>query len=150
MATPASLLRLWEQNLEELEPFVPEPLDPGSLEEIGLLAAQYLKGRTKLLEERIQSDCVLDGHGDLLADDIYCLDDGPRVLDCLEFDDRLRWGDVLYDVGFLAMDLERLGRADLAVHSWAGTASSPPRPIRNRSSTTTWRIGRSSARRSRA
>ncbi len=37
-----------------------------------------------------------------------------RVLDCLEFDDRLRWGDVLYDVGFLAMDLERLGRPDLA------------------------------------
>ena len=114
VATPASLLRLWEQNLEELQPFEPEPLDPGSLEEIGLLAAQYLKGRTKLLEERIQSDCVLDGHGDLLADNIYCLDDGPRVLDCLEFDDRLRWGDVLYDVGFLAMDLERLGRADLA------------------------------------
>jgi hypothetical protein len=32
----------------------------------------------------------------------------------LSFDDRLRWGDVLYDVGFLAMDLERLGRPDLA------------------------------------
>ena len=41
-------------------------------------------------------------------------DDGPRILDCLEFDDRLRWGDVLLDVGFLAMDLERLGRPDLA------------------------------------
>ncbi len=114
VATPASLLGLWKQNLQELEPYVPEPLDQISLEEIGLLAAQYLHGRTKLLEERIQSGCVLDGHGDLLADDIFCLDDGPRILDCLEFDDRLRWGDVLYDVGFLAMDLERLGRADLA------------------------------------
>ena len=31
------------------------------------------------------------GHGDLLADDIYCLDDGPRILDCLESDNRLRW-----------------------------------------------------------
>jgi hypothetical protein len=36
------------------------------------------------------------------------------VLDCLEFDDALRWDDVLADVAFLAMDLERLGRADLA------------------------------------
>jgi aminoglycoside phosphotransferase family enzyme/predicted kinase len=114
VATPVSLRHLWEQNLEELEPFVPEPLDRASLGEVGLLSAQYLNGRTKLLEERIRSGFVLDGHGDLLADDIYCLDDGPRILDCLEFSDCLRWGDVLYDVGFLAMDFERLGRADLA------------------------------------
>src|SRR5690606_37169291 len=49
----------------------------------------------------------------LLADDIFCLDDGPRVLDCFELDDALRLDDVLADVAFLAMDLERLGRPDL-------------------------------------
>jgi uncharacterized protein len=114
VATTSALRRLWQQNLVELEPFVPEPLDDGSLAEIGTLAERYLTGRGRLLEDRIRRGCVVDGHGDLLADDIYCLVDGPRVLDCLEFDDRLRWGDVLYDVGFLAMDLERLGRPDLA------------------------------------
>ena len=31
---------------------------------------------------------VVDGHGDLLAEDIFCLADGPRMLDCIEFDDR--------------------------------------------------------------
>jgi predicted kinase len=75
---------------------------------------RYLAGREPLLAERIAQGRVVDGHGDLLADDIFCVDDGPRILDCLEFDDRLRWGDVIYDVGFLAMDLERLGRGDLA------------------------------------
>ena len=82
---------------------------------IGELAHRYLDGRTTLLAERIARGRVVDGHGDLLADDIFCLDDGPRILDGLEFDERLRWGDVLYDVGFLAMDLERLGRLDLAL-----------------------------------
>ncbi len=48
--------------------------------------------------------------------DIFCLDDGPRILDCLDFDERLRAGDVLADVAFLAMDLERLGQAELAWH----------------------------------
>lgn len=43
-------------------------------------------------------------------------DDGPRVLDCLEFDDRLRHGDGLADAAFLAMDLARLGWPDLARH----------------------------------
>ena len=46
---------------------------------------------------RIDRGWARDGHGDLLADDIFCCDDGPRILDCLEFDERLRVGDVLAD-----------------------------------------------------
>jgi hypothetical protein len=57
---------------------------------------------------------VCDGHGDLQAEDIFCLDDGVRILDCIEFSDQLRYGDVCADVAFLAMDLERLGRPDAA------------------------------------
>jgi len=77
-------------------------------------AARYLAGRGPLFEQRIREGRALDGHGDLLADDIFLLEDGPRVLDCIEFDDDLRFGDALADVAFLAMDLERLGRPDLA------------------------------------
>jgi uncharacterized protein len=115
VATAHGLRRLWSGNLAELASFVPDPLDPAAVEEVGELAHRYVRGRDILLAERIAGGHVIDGHGDLLADDIFCLDDGPRILDCLEFDDRLRWGDVLYDVGFLAMDLERLGRPDLAL-----------------------------------
>ena len=73
---------------------------------------------------------VVDGHGDLLADDIFCLDDGVRILDCLEFDDRLRWVDGLDDASFLAMDLERLGAPDLARRftSWYAEYSGDPAP----------------------
>ena len=35
------------------------------------------------------------------------------MLDCLEFDDRLRYVDGIDDAAFLAMDLEFLGREDL-------------------------------------
>ena len=86
---------------------------PG-VEVIQGLADRYLDGRGPLLDRRISEGAALDGHGDLLADDIFCLDDGPRILDCIEFDDQLRMGDRLADVAFLAMDLERLGRPDLA------------------------------------
>ena len=114
VATPAALRDLWERSLRELEAFVPRPLDSSMLIRVDELAHRYLDGRSALFADRIARGRIVDGHGDLLADDIFCLDDGPRVLDCLEFDDRLRWGDVLLDVGFLAMDLERLGRPDLA------------------------------------
>jgi aminoglycoside phosphotransferase family enzyme/predicted kinase len=84
------------------------------------LAARYLEGRGQLFARRIREGRALDGHGDLLADDIFLLPDGPRVLDCIEFDDGLRLGDALADVAFLAMDLERLGRPDLAERFLAG------------------------------
>jgi predicted kinase len=114
VATREELTALWQTNLRELNDFVPSVFERDALDEIGRLAESYLDGREKLLNERIARGLIVDGHGDLLVDDIFCLDDGPRILDCLEFDDRLRWGDVLCDVGFLAMDLERLGRSDLA------------------------------------
>ena len=79
----------------------------------------------------------MDGHGDLLADDIYCLDDGPRILDCLDFDDRLRWLDGLDDAAFLAMDLERLGAAPIwpgSSSDWYAEYSGDPAPASLRSS----------------
>jgi aminoglycoside phosphotransferase family enzyme/predicted kinase len=78
------------------------------------LACRYLDGRHRLFEERVADGRAVDGHGDLLADDIFCLDDGPRILDCIEFDESLRLGDALADAAFLAMDLERLGHPGLA------------------------------------
>lgn len=129
-ATPEALRELWTANLREMASFAPGPVDPSTLAEIGGLAHRYLQGRTALLQERIAAGWVVDGHGDLLADDIYCLQDGPRILDGLEFDDRLRWGDVLYDVGFLAMHLERLGRPDLghALMDWYREYSAESHP----------------------
>lgn len=104
----------WAHNTAEMEAFAGRFLDATAIEEVDGLAQRYLAGRRPLFERRVAERRACDGHGDLLTDDIFCLDDGPRVLDCLEFDDRLRYGDVLADVAFLAMDLERLGRPDLA------------------------------------
>jgi uncharacterized protein len=112
--TGRALLSRWNDNLREVEVMAGQPLDRDTIEETGALARQFITGREALFDSRIGGGHVLDGHGDLLADDIYCLDDGPRVLDCLDFDDRLRWVDGLDDTAFLAMDLERLGSVGAA------------------------------------
>ena len=94
------------------------------------LAEWFLAGRAPLFNARIDDGRVVDGHGDLLADDIFCLDDGPRILDCLEFDDRLRWLDGLDDAAFLAMDLDRLGAPELAERftGWYTEFAADPAP----------------------
>lgn len=103
----------WARNTREMLS-LGGVLDPDEVRAVDHLAQRYLTGRSPLFERRVAEGRACDGHGDLLAADVFCLPDGPRVLDCLEFDTALRLGDGLADVAFLAMDLERLGRADLA------------------------------------
>lgn len=105
---------LWQGNLREMIPFTDGSIDGDTLAECERLALRYVEGRASLFAERLSAGRTVDGHGDLMADDIFCLDDGPRILDCIEFSDLFRRGDVLADVAFLAMDLERLGAPDLA------------------------------------
>lgn len=120
----------WEANIAEMAGFVGTRLPEETAGQVAGLARGYLAGRRELFEHRIRGGRVRDGHGDLLADDVFCLADGPRILDCLEFDDRLRYGDVLLDAAFLAMDLERLGRGDLGTRflDWWGEYSGESHP----------------------
>lgn len=107
----------WRQNLAELARYAETGvggLDQHAVAAVGEMAARFMAGRAVLFAGRITDRRIVDGHADLLADDIFCLQGGPALLDCLEFDDSLRYVDVIDDVAFLAMDLEFLGRADLA------------------------------------
>jgi len=121
----------WHDNLDQLHPAVRRNLvADAALDEAARLADRFLAGRQPLFNARIQSGRIVDGHGDLLAGDIFCLDDGPRILDCLDFDDQLRWLDGLDDAAFLAMDLEQLGAVDQAEDftRWYSEYSGDPAP----------------------
>ena len=107
-ATRDALAQNWADNLEVIGSCVGPVIARDEHERVCELVEAYLAGRERLFSERIGHGMVRDGHGDLLAEDIFCLDDGPRILDCLAFDDRYRIGDVLLDVAFLVMDVERL------------------------------------------
>jgi aminoglycoside phosphotransferase family enzyme/predicted kinase len=112
--SPETIRLAWRDNLDEIDRFAGRSLHATRLARIRELAMRYVAGRRPLFELRVAHGKIRDGHGDLLADDIFCLPDGPRILDCIEFGDALRYGDVASDVAFLAMDLEHRGRPDLA------------------------------------
>lgn len=128
-----ALERRWKDNLRELHALAAGIIDDARIDELELRASRYIRGRADLFEHRITSLRVVDGHGDLLADDIFCLPDGPRVLDCLDFDDRLRFVDGIDDAACLAMDLEFQGRPDAADYFLTAyleaAADSPPRSL---------------------
>ena len=116
-ARVAAVAARWRENLDELARYAAGPvrsLGADTVAEVRARVETYLAGRAALFAARIAAGRIVDGHADLLADDIFCLPDGPALLDCLEFDDTLRYVDVIDDAAFLAMDLEYLGRPDLA------------------------------------
>ncbi|MEP4650246.1 MAG: AAA family ATPase, partial [Ilumatobacter sp.] len=115
MATRDRVEANWTSNFLTLEAHVGTIIDRDEYDRVRHLATRYLAGRADLFDARIAEGFVVDGHGDLTADDIYCLADGPRLLDCLAFDDDLRIADVLADIGFLVMDVHRLAGRRAAV-----------------------------------
>ncbi|CAM2172166.1 Aminoglycoside phosphotransferase [Burkholderia latens] len=64
-------------------------------------------------DRRVRQGRVVEGHGDLRPEHV-CIDDPVVIIDCLEFCRRLRIQDAADEVGFLALECERLGAAGFA------------------------------------
>jgi uncharacterized protein len=110
-ASAEAVAARWQENVDELHRH--SVVRRESIDEVQRLATQFISGRSALFTQRITGRRIVDGHADLLADDIFCMPERPVLLDCLEFDDQLRYIDGVDDAAFLAMDLEFLGRKDL-------------------------------------
>lgn len=127
-----ALVARWSEDLDRaLSAPAHVVVDGAVVEEVARLALRFLAGRDELFEGRIEQNRVVDGHGDLSADAVFCLDDGPRLLGCLDLDATSRHADQLDDLCSLAMDLDRLGRADLAavlVGHYVGLTGDPAPP----------------------
>jgi aminoglycoside phosphotransferase family enzyme/predicted kinase len=66
-----------------------------------------LERRRSLLDTRARAGCVRQCHGDLHLRNIVLLRGEPVLFDTIEFNDDIACIDVLYDIAFLLMDLER-------------------------------------------
>ena len=64
--------------------------------------------------ERTRRGRVRECHGDLHSGNILTIDGKVMAFDCIEFNDSLRWIDVINDIAFVCMDLQFQGRHDLA------------------------------------
>jgi aminoglycoside phosphotransferase family enzyme/predicted kinase len=116
LGTADGLARFWKSSIDDMAPFVGELFEPDEFDAVHRMVFAFLDHHGRLFDARRAAGFVRDGHGDLIAHDIFMLDDGPRILDCLAFDDAYRICDVLADIAFLVMDIERLAGRDAARH----------------------------------
>lgn len=102
-----------EENFRQLERFVGDLVESEKWEFIRQVSRVFFRNWQKLFKHRVETNRIRDGHGDLRAEHIY-LHNGIQIIDCVEFNERFRYGDAAIDLAFLHMDLERLGFADLS------------------------------------
>jgi aminoglycoside phosphotransferase family enzyme len=102
-----------EENFETTLDFEEDLLPELTRQILSAANRNFLAQNEDLFAERAAAGRVLDGHGDLKPENLFLTPDGPVVTDCIEFNERFRYGDVLADIGYLTMGLMDAGRGDL-------------------------------------
>jgi aminoglycoside phosphotransferase family enzyme len=83
-------------------------LPHGKISRIASVQRQFLEASTPMLIDRVSRRHIVDGHGDLRPEHIWLTPPHP-IIDCLEFNSRLRASDALDEIAFLHLECERLG-----------------------------------------
>jgi aminoglycoside phosphotransferase family enzyme len=95
-----------EDNLRELTS--PEfGLDPDLPERIARFQLTFLLDHADRFDRRVRQGRIVEGHGDLRPEHV-CLLEEPVVIDCLEFNREYRILDPVDELGYLALECERL------------------------------------------
>jgi aminoglycoside phosphotransferase family enzyme len=102
-----------DENFTQTEKYIGTSISDQQYNRIKAHTNEFLKSNKPLFQKRIDSGRIRDCHGDLHAAHV-CISNGIYIYDCIEFNDRFRYGDVASEVAFLAMDLDRFKQADLS------------------------------------
>lgn len=104
-------------------------LPRGVLDRLALLQQGFLQRHAEWFDRRVRQGRIVEGHGDLRPEHV-CLLAEPVVIDCLEFNREFRILDPADELGYLALECERLhapqvGRWLLDAYSEASGDVSP-------------------------
>jgi uncharacterized protein len=123
--TPAAVAEPILANFEHLNR--PEPgIEPALVEGLRAWCETEVKRLEEILANRKSEGFVRECHGDMHLGNMILEGDVIKIFDCIEFNESLRWIDVMSEIAFCTMDLEDHGRTDLAwrflnsVLEWSG------------------------------
>lgn len=104
----------WRENFDQTAPYIGRTITGEQWQRVKAYVETFVERERPLFERRIAEGRARDCHGDLRAEAIVFKDGDVCIYDCIEFNDRIRYGDVASDIAFLAMDFDARGRPDLA------------------------------------
>jgi aminoglycoside phosphotransferase family enzyme len=113
------------ENFEQTRKYIGRPITQEQFDTIESWSLAFMQKNTALFDQRVAQGYIKDCHGDLHLQHICVEGEHIYVFDCIEFNERFRFGDVASDAAFLAMDLDFNGFPELArtfVHAYTKAA----------------------------
>ena len=105
---PESIIAPIRQNFTQLKTLLPDSMRDrlAELEAWSRTASRQLAG---ILRQRKERGFIRECHGDVHLGNMAWFEDQPLLFDCIEFNENLRWIDLINDIAFLVMDLDDRG-----------------------------------------
>jgi len=125
--SPSAVQYNMEENFRQTESFAGSFLQGEPWEFLRQVSRTFFEHHKEMFALRVREGRIRDGHGDLRADHVYFFR-GIQIIDCIEFNDRFRYGDAVADLAFLHMDLEHRGHASqsrIFLEAYAREAKDP-------------------------
>ena len=101
------------ENFSQTEPFIGKTISQGLFLKIKEYTESFIRANSSLFEKRVSEGFIRDCHGDIHSEHVFA-EDGIEIIDCIEFNERFRFSDVVADEAFLSMDLDYHNRHDLS------------------------------------
>jgi uncharacterized protein len=102
------------ENFHQTERYTGGPISEEVFDAIKVWSMDFLKNKPLVFENRVDQGHIKECHGDLHLQHVSVDGDAISIIDCIEFNERFRYGDVASDVAFLSMDLDFNGHPKLA------------------------------------
>ncbi|MGM0426506.1 MAG: phosphotransferase [Thermodesulfobacteriota bacterium] len=106
-----------DENFDQVAPYVGITISQEQYDRVKTWTECFYSTQDGRFLDRIAQGKIRDCHGDLHMEHI-CLTEDLPIIDCIEFNDRFRYGDTVSDIAFLLMDLEYRGGKDMAANLW--------------------------------
>jgi aminoglycoside phosphotransferase family enzyme len=107
-----------DENFDQTKKYIGSTISRRDFESLHRWTNNYFVENRSLFHDRIAAGKIRDCHGDLHMEHV-CLQDPISIIDCIEFNDRMRYSDTIADIAFLLMDLEYRGGKDFADQLWS-------------------------------
>jgi len=120
IGTPDNIHYWAKDNFEQIESKLEDQEDLAVLKVIkGWVEREYSK-RYIQFHQRRNLGFVRECHGDMHLGNMVLIEDKVTIFDCIDFNEQLRWIDVISEVAFVVMDLHERKHSDYAYQfmSW--------------------------------
>lgn len=95
----------FDENYEQTLGFIGGPQTQQQFDQTKAYTDAFFTSQADLLQQRVDHHWIRACHGDLHLNNLCYWQNQLYLFDCIEFNEPFRYVDVMYDVGFVVMDL---------------------------------------------